>query len=810
MSTDKPQIRISVRRLAEFILRSGDITEGMEVRDTLESMQAGSRIHKKIQKSSGNDYHAEVELVVRIDMGDYDLVVQGRADGLIYSEKMQKNKEPAAYEGLEKYTFEKGFFPHIKTSNKIEIDEIKGTYQELRFKKEPEPLHLAQAECYGFIFLCANGLDECDITVTYCNIETEIIKKFTKKYTREELTSFFTGLVESYRRWSDFTYYFANTRTESIHQLKFPFEYREGQFDLLSSVYRSIVHNGLLFLMAPTGTGKTLSTLFPSVMAMGQGLADKIFYLTAKTMTARNALSAFELFEKGGYRGKTVALTAKEKMCINETVECNPESCPYAKGHFDRINDAMYDLLQSHDIFSREVIRQTGEKNMVCPYLLEYDLCDWCDNIVGDFNYVFDPKAYLKRFFAAENKDNYVFLIDEAHNLPERGRKMFSAKISTGEIAAAKKPIPKAFSKLKSRISSVQRAIKDTACGHENDFIADNLNILMPKLLRLKANLDEFLDDEKNRYEGIESLRKLYFDLSFFLEVYEELDDSYVIKVHTDDRYTDITLYCIDPSSRLQQKLSMARSAVLFSATLLPFRYYRNLSCTIEKPYAIYAKSSFPSENRLIIAGSGVTSVYKKRTDEMYERYASYIRRIVSAKLGNYMVFTPSYAIMDRISEKIDETDFDIIKQTPEMKEEDRDAFLKEFSSEREKSMVAFCIAGGIFGEGVDLTGESLIGVIIAGVPLPQVSFEQRILSDYFDRKYGEGFDYAYLYPAINKVLQSAGRLIRTETDRGVIALLDDRYLKADYRNLFPREWDDIVNVTPDNITDAIHSFWHS
>ena len=249
-------------------------------------------------------------------------------------------------------------------------------------------------------------------------------------------------------------------------------------------------------------------------------------------------------------------------------------------------------------------------------------------------------------------------------------------------------------------------------------------------------------------------------------------------------------------------------SAEVFSATLLPFHYYRNLSCTVEKPYAIYAESSFDTANRMIVAGSGVTSVYRQRTDQMYENYASYIRKTVSVKQGNYMAFVPSYAIMDQISGKLIKSEADIICQTPEMREEDRDRFLGEFKKERDRSLLAFCIAGGIFGEGVDLTGECLIGVIILGVPLPQVSFEQKILSDYFDKKYGEGFNYAYLYPAVNKVLQSAGRLIRTETDRGVIVLLDDRYLRVDYRGLFPKEWDDIKDVSQETIEETLKKFW--
>ncbi|MQN00533.1 MAG: ATP-dependent DNA helicase [bacterium LCO1.1] len=807
MSEDRPQIKISVRRLVEFLLRSGDITEGMAVRDNLESMQAGARVHKKIQKMGGVNYHAEVPLSVSVDMGDYDLVVSGRADGIIYQEKAKKNKK-SENENLPDYTFGKGFFPNIKKSKKPEIDEIKGTYQKLRYKEKPDLLHLAQAKCYGFIFLCSNGLEETDITVTYCNLETEDIKKFTESYTREELTKFFTGLVESYRRWSDFTFYFSKEKINSIHGLKFPYPYRKGQFDLMAAVYRCIVKKGLLFMMAPTGTGKTLSTVYPAVMSMGEGLCGRIFYLTAKTMTARNAQDAFSLLAQNGYRGKTVSLTSKEKMCINETVECDPSKCPYAKGHFDRINDALFDLLNNADIFSREKIKDEGRSAVVCPYLLEYDLCDWCDNIIGDFNYVFDPTAYLKRFFAADNGENYVFLIDEAHNLPERGRKMFSASLSTAEISKAKKPIPKVFSKLKSKISSVQRAFRDSFEGRDGDFTVEELNLLMPKLLRLKAGLDDFLDNDEQNYQGIEDLRQLYFDLSFFLDVYEELDDDYVIKVSCRKKFTEITLFCIDPSRRLQKKLSMARSAIFFSATLLPLHYYRSLITTEQKPYSIYAESSFDTANRLIVTGSGVTSVYKQRSDAMFEKYACYIKKVISEKTGNYMVFVPSYAIMDKISGYLLSEEFDVICQTPEMKEDDRDKFLAEFRQKREKSLAAFCIAGGIFGEGVDLVGECLIGVIIAGLPLPQVSFEQEILSGYFDKKYGEGFNYAYLYTAVNKVLQSAGRLIRTENDKGVIVLLDDRFSRPDIRSLFPREWENIVDADIDNINEIIRDFW--
>lgn len=806
--SERKQISISVRRLVEFILRSGDISEGMQIRDTLESMQAGARIHKKLQSSAGSDYHAEVALSVTIDMGDYDLIVQGRADGIIYKEKSKASEKGIMPDSLKAYSIDKGFFPELKRSLGTGIDEIKGTYRDLRLMKEPDPLHIAQAKCYGFIFLFANNLNETDITVTYCNIDSGAIKRFTYSYSADQLREFFTDLVEKYRKWSDFSYNFSRESLDSIHRLRFPFDYRPGQFDLIASVYRSIEQKGLLFLMAPTGTGKTLSTIFPSLMAVGEGMADKIFYLTAKTMTARNAQNAFLLFKEKGYRGKTVSLTAKEKMCINDKMVCDPFFCQYAKGHFDRINDAMYQLLISEDIISRDILTDTGKRSMVCPYLLEYDLCDWCDNIIGDFNYVFDPRAYLKRFFAGDNSDQYIFLIDEAHNLPERGRRMYSASLSAGELFAVRKQVPKGFSKLRNRISQVINAIDKICTDRKGDFIAKDLDSLIPKLLRLKAFLDEFLDDESNRYDQIENLRQMYFNISFFLEIYEELDQRYVIRVHSEEKNSSIRLFCIDPSLKLQNRLDAARSSVLFSATLLPLSYYKNLSCTVEKPFAVYAKSSFSREKRLIIAGGGVTSLYKRRSDSMYARYAAYIEKIISSHKGNYLIFAPSYAIIEQISERMDKGKNYILLQTPEMTEDDRDGFLDEFKKERKTSLAAFAVAGGIFSEGIDLTGESLIGVIIAGVPLPQVNFTQTILSDYYDRLYGKGFDYAYLYPAVSKVLQSAGRLIRTENDSGVIALLDDRYLRYDYRCLFPREWDDIVNVTEENVTGIIEDFW--
>lgn len=397
---EREQVRISVRNLVEFILRSGDLDNRKDKTPDKNAMQAGAKMHRKIQKRMGAEYHAEVPLRIILEEERYELVVEGRADGIIYGE-----------------------------DDRITIDEIKGVYMDLAGLTEPIGVHRAQAMCYAYIYAVQHDCAQMGIQMTYCNLDTEEIKRFSEEITLEELEIWFLNLIAAYKKWADFSYDWKKIRQASIQDLEFPYPYRRGQKKLVSDVYRTIRRKKNLFIQAPTGVGKTISTIFPAVRAVGENLADKIFYLTAKTITGNVARETIQLLMEHGYQAKTVMITAKEKLCKCEEVDCNPESCPYAKGHFDRVNDAVYDLLLHENMYTREVLLEQAEKFMVCPFELCLDTASWVDNIICDYNYVFDPNVYLKRFFAEGLKGDYIFLVDEAHNLVERGREMYSATL---------------------------------------------------------------------------------------------------------------------------------------------------------------------------------------------------------------------------------------------------------------------------------------------------------------------------------------------------------------------------------------------
>lgn len=344
-------IRISVRNLVEFIFREGDIdnrTSGSMERDM---MLQGSRIHRKIQRRMGSDYHAEVPLKIQCRCDGFLLLIEGRADGIIENEQG------------------------------VCIDEIKGILRELERVEEPVGVHLAQAKCYAYIYAAQNHLEQIEVQMTYCNLETEEIRQFREQFHFEELKSWFRNLIRAYEKWAKFETEWKACRDKSIRNTEFPFPYREGQRELVASVYRTILRKKKLFIQAPTGVGKTMATVFPAVRAVGEGLGEKIFYLTAKTITRTVAEQAFHTLRKQNLRFKTVTLTAKEKICFCEETECNPDACPYAKGHYDRVNDAVFDLINREDELTREVLEKQAEKYKVCPFEMSLDVSVWVDAV---------------------------------------------------------------------------------------------------------------------------------------------------------------------------------------------------------------------------------------------------------------------------------------------------------------------------------------------------------------------------------------------------------------------------------------------
>jgi len=790
-------IKISVRNLVEFILRSGSIDNRQTTGMQAEAMQRGSRMHRKLQKLAGSAYQAEVPLKMEFVEEHYTIILEGRADGLIVSEQF-------------------GFNGQDQTEKicAVTIDEIKGVFFDISQMTEPVSVHLAQAKCYAFIYAVQNHVQKIGVRMTYANLDTEEVRYFYIRYAFDELEHWFLSLMQEYKKWAQFQYEQHKIRQHSIKMLDFPFPYRKGQKDLVSGVYRTILRQKNLFIQAPTGTGKTISTLFPALKAVGEGYGDKIFYLTAKTITAAVAKETLDIFYAQGYRAKTVQITAKEKLCMMEETTCNPDACPYAKGHFDRVNDAVFQLLQQADMFTRELIIEQAQKHMVCPFELCLDTASWVDNIICDYNYVFDPKVYLKRFFSEGVRGDYLFLVDEAHNLIERGREMYSAVLYKEDFLAVKKIVKKRSVRLAGELNKCNKILLDYKRECEQYQYHKNISVLVTALMRLSAEYEKFLQKYRE-FEDREAVLELYFQVRRFLDVSEILDDNYVIySEHENERFR-IKLYCVDPSRNLQQRLDKGHSTIFFSATLLPIQYYKSLLSTREDNYAIYAETVFRPQQQLLLIGSDVTSRYTRRSEEEYERMAEYIYQTALQKKGNYIVFFPSYRMMEDVYgcflEKTAHTHIpiDSIVQQSGMIESDRESFLAEFTKERENSMAAFCIMGGIFGEGIDLKQEQLIGALIIGTGLPQVGNEREILRQFYDQRCGSGFDYAYRFPGMNKVLQAAGRVIRTVSDIGVIELLDERFLRREYRALFPREWSSCQVCSINNVAHKLQEFWN-
>ncbi|MCM1244950.1 MAG: ATP-dependent DNA helicase [Roseburia sp.] len=795
---EKNTVKISVRSLVEFIFREGDINStGFGVKNT-EAMALGNKIHRKIQKRMGIGYEAEVPLFtcVKLNSKDtsdtFELKVEGRADGI------------------------------LRDGSEIMVDEIKGVYMDINQLKEPIYVHKAQAMCYAYMICEKENPAFISVQVTYCHLESEEERRFKETYTSLEIRTWFEELVRRYEPWAVYEYDWKQKRNASIQNLEFPFEYREGQHHLAACVYKTMEQKKKIFIQAPTGVGKTISTVFPSVKAVGEGLADRIFYLTAKTITRTVAQECFQLLTAQNLNFKYLTITAKEKLCFLEgSPDCNPAACPYAKGHYDRVNDSVYDLLIHETNMDRDTILAYAGKHQVCPFEMCLDAALFADSIICDYNYAFDPNVYLRRFFSEGKKDSFLFLIDEAHNLVERAREMYSAVLVKENFLAVKR-ILKAESRksyppevryiIKIFIAAIEKCNKTMLdWKHQCDEfeVLDDISSFSFQLMRV-INSYELFTKEIHDLPERETILNFFFDVRHFLNIYDVLDDKYQIYTDYDSENNfRIKLQCMDPSVRLADTLGAARGTAFFSATLLPVRYYREQLSTTEDDYAVYAKSSFQKTQREVIIANDVTSKYTRRNEQEYKKIASYIEEFIAAKQGNYMVFFPSYAFLNHVHACLNvPEDTEIILQSQSMGETEKENFLNAFDAENDHTLVGLCVMGGIFGEGIDLKEDRLIGTVIVGTGLPQVCNERELFKRYYDAQKGNGFDYAYLYPGINKVFQAGGRVIRTASDKGAILLLDERFAQRSYLELFPKEWIPYHITNKKGMKELLHSFW--
>jgi DNA excision repair protein ERCC-2 len=834
-SASKPVFSVQVRELVEFALRQGDLGGERDFVGPNRAL-AGTRGHQRLQRSRPAGYQKEVRLCREIETPDFTLRIQGRIDGLLTS----------AHEVL---------LEEIKT--------VQGGWDRIA-----DPLHWAQAKLYGFIYAQDNALEQITIQLTYLDLDTGELTEFRNLFTLKELSAFFEHTTNIYLDWLRAHQDWCRQRDESIRSLHFPFaRYRPGQRPLAVAAYRAFARGGRLFLEAPTGIGKTISVLFPAVKALGEGKLERIFYLTARTVGRAVAEKACADLRQAGLRLRTLTLTAKEKICVQEGQPCDPLTCPFARDYYDRRRPAMRAALAREEI-TRPVLEAVAREHQVCPFELSLDLSSWVDVVVCDYNYVFDPKVYLRRHFSEEPGD-YAFLVDEAHNLVDRAREMFSADLDTREIQdvrrALKQGVPRCAKAL-TRLTSALRKLAGPAIlasepvaasdpsSELNLFPADGGRAALPSACRtvvsggqqraedsvalpasvvgatvsaknacsttrdFPADLLPPLDDALKQAETWlarnqpadfrESLLELYFHLHSFRRTAELYDERFVTIIEP-GRLVRVRLFCLDPSFLLRQALARGKAAVFFSATLTPIDYYRALLGGSPEDPLLQLPSPFPPEHLAVLVQDCIRTHFKARAGSLPEVVQA-IASLIEGRAGNYLVYLPSYQYMAAVQEKFHALypAVPILVQRSGMSEPEREAFLATFAVEHGETLVGFAVMGGMFGEGIDLVGDRLIGAVIVGVGLPQLCVERDLIRDYFQAQTGAGFDYAYTFPGMNRVLQAIGRVIRSETDRGVVLLIDARFAEPRYRRLFPAWWRPARARSTEEIRKGLAEFW--
>ncbi|WP_459930430.1 ATP-dependent DNA helicase [Desulfosporosinus burensis] len=743
--------------------------------------QEGTKAHQYVQKISGAEYLPEVTLSYVYS----NLEVKGRADGV------------------------------IKSDSGACIDEIKTTSLDLDLIDEAfNDLHWAQALCYAFMYAVQEGLETVETQLTYFQLDTAQTKKFKKTFSQAELSEFFFNLAECYLAWAYHLQEWAEKRDASIRKTQFPFTtYRPGQRELAVAVYQTVKHSQKLFAQAPTGIGKTMATLFPALKAMAEGLTSQIFYLTAKTITRTVAEKALTDLHTQGLAIKRLTLTAKRKLCFLPESTCLPEDCPYAQGFYDRVRVAVEDAFEE-DSWSRQVIEEYARKHSICPFEFSLEMANWADVVICDYNYVFDPRVYLKRFFLEGGE--YTFLVDEAHNLVDRAREMFSAEVSKESWLKLKRLTKEDDARLTKSLSKVNSAlVKEKKLCSEAEGSGERIEKeppakLLQALRQFVKEAERFLKTSEQPFAWRDLFVDHYFQALSFIRTSESYDSHYVTYHQPTRDDFRVKLFCLDPSVRLREAFARGRAAVLFSATLSPMDYYMNILGGEETSYKLKLASPFPPENLCLLIQDRISTKYRQRV-QSYSLVAEAISSAISHKEGNYLVYFSSYDYLNEIYLRFRELNqqVEVICQTPGMPEEAREEFLANFAINPERTLIGFALMGGIFGEGIDLIGDRLSGVVIVGVGLPQIGLEREIIRSYYESASSQGYEFAYMYPGFNKVLQAVGRVIRTEEDRGVVLLIDERFSQSSYKKLFPEEWEKVRYVrNADNIRTTMERFW--
>ncbi|MGG3560696.1 ATP-dependent DNA helicase [Neobacillus rhizosphaerae] len=752
-------IQLSVRKLVEYVYLAGSIDNRFRSQS---SLLDGTRIHQTIQQTYKDGDQKEVYLRSEIPFEELTFLIDGRCDGLLFQD-------------------------HVVT-----VDEIKSFSRPLEeLDLEGVLVHWAQAKMYAYMYMLDHELQEITVQLTYVHVETLEKKQLKTICTFSELEAFVFHVIEKYAPYARLIHVHRMKRNESIKDLPFPFEtYRAGQRKLAGAVYKSILDEKNLFVKAPTGIGKTISTLFPAVKAIGEGHLTRIFYLTAKTITRSTAEEAFARMTSRGLCMKTVTITAKDKVCFKDETKCQKEYCEFADGYYDRINEAILDILSKENRLTREVIGDYARKHTICPFEFSLDLSYAADAIICDYNYIFDPRVSLKRL-VEEQKKTTVLLVDEAHNLVDRGRDMFSASLNKDMFLQLKKEhkgIDKEIYESASQINSIFISMKKDM-ERENEMVLEVLNeSFLSHLIDFVKKAEKMLIENASP-----NLLEAYFKVNQFIKMVDFVDEHYVIYTEKNKNDLLVKLFCMDPSKLLAQMGKGYRTKVYFSATLSPLPYYQEILGGNEGDYVLSIPSPF-SKEQVDIFIKPLSTRYRDRKQTKV-KIIRVLLALVKQRPGNYLFFFPSYDYLLTVYEgfKVEDQVTQTIIQASGMSEAEREHFLETFKPQSEKGVLGFAVLGGIFSEGIDLIGDRLNGVVIVGVGLPKIGFEKNLIKDHFNKKNKRGYDYAYIYPGMNKVLQAGGRLIRSEHDQGTIVLIDDRFLHNHYQSLLPEEWNEFT-----------------
>ncbi len=772
--------KVAVKTMVARALRSGDLR--IEFSDTRRARD-GIRIHRRIQKSRPAHYQAEVPVSITVETAKIDLAVSGRVDGV-----------------------------YLDTGC-CTVEEIKTTLRDLdQISRDPDPVHLGQVRCYAYMYAVEKNLANVEIHLTYCQVESGKMATWAQTYDVAELAEGFNTIVARYLSQVELALDWQVCRNGSIEALDFPFDaYRGGQRAMAVDVYRAIRDRKQLLVQAATGIGKTMAALFPAIKAMAGIENPAILYLTARTTGRLAADKAIGVMRAKGLRLKTLTITAKDKICFLEERSCNPEDCEFAQGYFDRVDAAIQSIFSSDD-FSRDCIEAVAREFGICPFEFSLELIFCSDCLICDYNYAFDPRVSLKRLLV-ESDRNCFYLVDEAHNLVDRSRDIFSAQIEKQAILdlrrKVRKQLPALFKSLGKINSWMVVARKQCQQMPDGAFSQDQAPAdLLMRLAAFVRNAEKWLvENLKTPFR--EDLLEIYFKSVNFLKTADQYGDEYVTFMEQSGGNLRVKLFCLDPADRLKAAMDNSAAAIFFSATMTPAAYFRRLFGCPEDTAALQIGSPFPDDNLGLFVADRVSTLYRQR-DVTLTQLGEMLVAMVAKKSGNYLFFFPSYRYLAMVHAAIGQAQptLRIIVQSPEMNHAEKAAFLQHFQVMRSDTLVGFAVLGGIFGEGIDLAGDKLSGAAVVGVGLPGISYENELIKAYFNAAEGAGFQYAYQYPGINRVLQGAGRVIRTSQDRGIVLLVDQRYGRHSYQAMLPKHWRPVRIRGPEDLKIALGDFW--